>query len=257
MKRSVGYNRSSTRSSTQHKRAERVLEIADREVNDKSLTFSQSSVVSSAGWTCSTGTSHHLTFRNTLLVRHNIEVFFQNQKGQILVMESSRFPSGNNLRWLSPLDPVMLAAAAAGSVTQMGLMDSVSSSSSISDSSPSRFAPLVYQHLFHHLPPPRNQQNFDFLTYHAAALHQHLAVAAAASNRTFQQCQQQFSPAIMNRMPFAGAPDASFLEGDRSSKKSATIGYSVADLLSDHQRPNSCDRVNNTSPEHSGKYWRI
>ncbi len=31
VKRSVGYNRSSTRSSTQHKRAERVLEIADRE----------------------------------------------------------------------------------------------------------------------------------------------------------------------------------------------------------------------------------
>jgi hypothetical protein len=152
----------------------------------------------------------------------------------------------------------MLAAAAAGSVTQMGLMDSVSSSSSVSDSPASRFAPLVYQHFFHHLPPPRNQQqNFDFLTYHAAALHQHLAVAAAAaSNRTFQQCQQEFSPAaIMNRMPFAGAPDASFLEGDsRSSKKSATIGYSVADLLSDHQRSNSCDRMNNTSPERSGNF---
>jgi hypothetical protein len=57
-------------------------------------------------------------------------------------------------------------------------------------------------------------------------------------------------------MPFAaGAPDASFLEGDsRSSKKSATIGYSVADLLSDHQRSNSCDRMNNTSPERSGNF---
>ena len=180
-------------------------------------------------------------------------------------MESSRFPSaGSNLqRWLNPVDPVMLAAAAAGSVCgapPMGLMDSVSSSSSISDSSPSRFAPLVYQHFFHQLPPPRNQQNFDLLTYHAAALHQHLAVAAAAaaSNRTFQQCQQ-LPPAIANRMPFAGAPVTSFLEGDRSSKKSATIGYSVADLLSDHQRSNSCDRTNNTSPEHSGKYdkWNI
>lgn len=240
-------------------------------MNDKSLTFSQSSVVSSAGWTCSTGrfpsTDIKSKFHTVGEVYIEVITFHSQSKSKeidVIVMESSRFPSGNNLRWLNPLDPsVMLAAAAAGSVThQMGLMDSVSSSSSVSDSPASRFAPLVYQHLFHHLPPPRNQQqNFDFLTYHAAALHQHLAVAAAAaSNRTFQQCQQQFSPAaIMNRMPFsAGAPDASFLEGDsRSSKKSATIGYSVADLLSDHQRSNSCDRMNNTSPERSGNFKSI
>jgi hypothetical protein len=58
----------------------------------------------------------------------------------------------------------------------------------------------------------------------------------------------------MNRMPFSGAPVTNFLEeGEKSSKKSGPIGYSVADLLSDHQRSNSSDRTNNTSPEHSGK----
>ncbi|KAK4003493.1 hypothetical protein OUZ56_005254 [Daphnia magna] len=174
-------------------------------------------------------------------------------------MESSRFPPGSNFQsWLNPLDPtVMLAAAAAGSVCappSMGLSDSVSSStSSISDSSANRFAPLVYQHFFHHLPPIRNQQHFDLLTYHAAALHQHLAVAAAAaSNRTFQQCQQ-LPPLVTNSMPFAGVSATGLPTADeeRSAKKSACIGYSVADLLSDHQRPNSCDRINNTSPERS------
>lgn len=177
-------------------------------------------------------------------------------------MESSRFPPGSNFQsWLNPLDPtVMFAAAAAGSVCvppSMSLSDSVSSSSSsVSDSSPNRFAPLVYQHFFHHLPPVRNQQHFDLLTYHAAALHQHLAVAAvAASTRTFQQCQH-LPPLVTNSMPFGRALTTGLptTNEDRSAKKSACVGYSVADLLSDHQRPNSCDRINNTSPQRSGTF---
>lgn len=175
-------------------------------------------------------------------------------------MESSRFPPSNDLQsWFNPLDPVMLAAAAAGSVCSppsIGLLDSVSSTSSISDSTANRFAPLVYQHFFHHLPPTRNQQHLDLLTYHAAALHQHLTVAAAAaaaaaSNRTLQPCQQLPSTAVNRIQPFGTLTNLTANEG--SAKKSACIGYSVADLLSDSQQTNSCDRMNNTSsPDHSG-----
>ena len=170
-------------------------------------------------------------------------------------MESSRFPPSSDFQsWFNPLDPVMLAAAAAAgsACSPPSLLDSVSTSSSVSDSAASRFAPLVYQHLFHHLPPARNQQHLDLLTYHAAALHQHLTVAAAAaaaaaSNRTFQQ---QLPSNI-------GSPTTNFTIGDGSVKKSACIGYSVADLLSDSQQVNNCDRTNNnnSSPDNSGDYF--
>lgn len=173
-------------------------------------------------------------------------------------MESSRFPPGSDVQnWMGSLDPVMLAAAASGS----SVLDAVPPSSAISNSAASRFAPLVYQHFFHHhIPPTRNQHQIDLLTYHAAALHQHLAVAAAAaaaaSNRTFQHCQQLPSPA-MNRMLSCEPPvnSLAFGENDGSSKK---FGYSVADLLADHQQSTNCDRMNNSSsPDHSGNWFRF
>lgn len=164
-------------------------------------------------------------------------------------MESSRFPPTNEVQnWLGPLDPVMLAAAAAGSICSApSILDPVSSNTAAT-----RFAPLVYQHFFHQMPPARNQHQLDLLTYHAAALHQHLAVAAAAaaaaSNRTFQHCQQLPSTTVNRLTPSCAAPVG---DSDGSSKK---FGYSVADLLADHQQTTNCnDRINNTSsPDNSG-----
>ena len=162
---------------------------------------------------------------------------------------------------MNPLDPVMLAAAAAGSVcAPPTLLDSMSSPPTIADSAATRFAPF-YQHLLHHMPPTRNQQHLDLLTYHAAALHQHLAVAAAAaaaSGRPFQQCQQ-IPSSIASRIPHPFGAQLNGLtigDDDGKAKKSACIGYSVADLLADHPHTTSCDRIDNVSSPDSGNNAR-
>lgn len=165
-------------------------------------------------------------------------------------MESSRFPTpGSDLpNWFNPLDPVMLAAAA-GSVC--GTPSVLDPSAALHPAATNRFAPLVYQHFLHQIPASRNQPHIDLLTYHAAALHQHLAVIAA--NRTFQHGQSLPSANRMTPSTQMISAAAASNDGSTKKEKSAGTGYTVAHLLADHHQSSINDRMNTTlSSENSG-----
>lgn len=126
--------------------------------------------------------------------------------------------SSNSNSWPPPFDPMMMSSfgAAYNNPSAGGLMD------------PANFA--LYQRFFQ---PPRP---LDLLTYHAAALHQHLAMAAVA-NRSLN-------------VPFS-VPTSTTSGTPTITKNSSGLGYSVADLLSENQTDKS-DRA--PSPDQSGKF---
>ncbi len=147
-------------------------------------------------------------------------------------MTESSSSSTNN--WLASFDPMGIvgaghtgAAAAYGAAAAGLMMD------------PAHFA--IYQRFSQ---PPRP---LDLLTYHAAALHQHLALAAMTGNRS-----------LSSSMPFhMGSPGSAGIVGSSVGgitntirKPCNSIGYSVADLLAENQsinEHNKSDRNNASS----------
>lgn len=153
-------------------------------------------------------------------------------------MTESSSSSTNN--WLASFDPMGItgaghtgAAAAYGAAAAGLMMD------------PAHFA--IYQRF------SQPHRPLDLLTYHAAALHQHLALAAMTGNRS-----------LSGSMPFhVGNPGSAGIVGSSVGgittirKPCNSIGYSVADLLAENQsinEHNKSDRNNASSSasENSG-----
>ena len=140
-------------------------------------------------------------------------------------------PSSSSHSLPGSFDSLMMSSAIGSSVSAIhpslltaGLMD------------PAHFS--IYQRFFH--PPPRQ---FDLFSYHAAAIHQHLAIAAA--NRS-----------LSNTPLFNGVPIPNSISGSTSGAltKKSSNSYNVADLLAENQPASTkSDQTFNSSPDDSGK----
>lgn len=144
-------------------------------------------------------------------------------------------PSSSNSSWLGSFDSIMLSSTVGspGSAVHGGHPASILPAGLID---PAHLA--IYQRFFQ--PQPRH---LDLLTYHAAALHQHLAIAAA--NRSLNA-----APSLFNGIPF---PSSNATVDGLTKKPSSSVGYSVADLLSENQHGSTkSDQTIISSPEDSG-----
>jgi hypothetical protein len=147
-------------------------------------------------------------------------------------MESSgATPFISDGNWSCMLDSLMLAAGYGHGPIATSLLDPTSTSSTATC-----LTPLMYQHFFH-----RPQNQMDFMTYHAANLQQHLAIAAASADHRLQKLQLPVEEVRTNR------------SDSETKMKTTKIGYSVAQLLGNHQQ-DSGERITTYSPHNSGIY---
>ena len=152
---------------------------------------------------------------------------------QVAMEASGTTPFISDSNWSCMLDSLMLAAGYGHGQIATSLLDPVSASATANC-----FTPLMYQHLFH-----RPQNQVDFMTYHAATLQQHLAIAAATADHRLQNLQ----------LPEVAEEVNSRINHSNSEAKIKTnkIGYSVAQLLGNHQQDSS-ERSTTHSPHNSG-----
>ena len=164
-------------------------------------------------------------------------------------MEFPLAPIGDSSNWMSCLDSVMLAAAVGYAHGQPPITHSAAASSSFDPLSSTPVAAASFYHFFQYPPGGRNH-HVNLLTYHAAALQQHLATA----NQSFIPNPNPNNSSTAVQLPVDVSSSKTFLNSDTVTKKKAEpsrIGYSVAQLIGKNQEQALSERTT-PSPHNSG-----